>query len=564
MPDARRSLSLYRVRDEIEGSRVTSFEQIIRPDILTSTDTDGFDLSFDLDFAAKLFVHSPQPSVPVWLEFLLGGFNGVRLHQTTSSGAVVAVKISQDADEHYFAFTFGTGRHMLRPNAYERNRGLRVALNTMYDPGNNTDQDPARIRSVDARTVATTTMLTRRQTGRPATFEEFGIDVQHDLLGGMTGRPVDQTVWGRRVTGSDAFRFSTAKGFESLGQICRQYLASELENTYQSSFGWIDNVREVNDPALVASLQSELLDYLKQRRGTGIELAPPDIVEWDEVSQFRYPFDDQPRDDLEIGHYLDILQQDGRLDDLTINKLRLGHRIAALDDQGDDFSSWSVYRCLEGEIELDGTTYLITGGTFFEVAPGYQQQLNADIAAIPEYAGALPPSIRGQTEAEYNEGAALGTTANLLLDKRLVRISSATSPIEFCDILTEDRCLIHVKRKARSSSLSHLYAQGSTSADLFLMSPEYRQRALDVVRAVEQEREGTSESPFVGRFSTFSSNMITPSDYEVVYAVIERWKGQDFVDRLPFFSKVNLRRHADDLRRMGFKVSHKRIDIADE
>ncbi len=114
-----------------------------------------------------------------------------------------------------------------------------------------------------------------------------------------------------------------------------------------------------------------------------------------------------------------------------------------------------------------------------------------------------------------------------------------------------------------SASLSHLFAQGSTSADLLLMSPEYRQEAITVIRAAEQEREAMGVGTFNGRFSTFSTDAITPANYEVVYAIIERWNGLDLVSRLPFFSKVNLRTHAEDLRRMGFRVSQKRIDVVD-
>jgi hypothetical protein len=42
---------------------------------------------------------------------------------------------------------------------------------------------------------------------------------------------------------------------------------------------------------------------------------------------------------------------------------------------------------------------------------------------------------------------------------------------------------------------------------------------------------------------------------------VSQWGDRNLVQALPFFSKVNLRRHADDLRRMGYKVAFKRIDI---
>jgi uncharacterized protein (TIGR04141 family) len=63
----------------------------------------------------------------------------------------------------------------------------------------------------------------------------------------------------------------------------------------------------------------------------------------------------------------------------------------------------------------------------------------------------------------------------------------------------------------------------------------------------------------VGRFSAFDPAGISPGGFEVVYAVVANWKGRTFVEALPFFSKVNLRRHARDLGRMGYRVSRKKV-----
>ncbi|TAM66290.1 MAG: hypothetical protein EPN48_17930 [Microbacteriaceae bacterium] len=40
--------------------------------------------------------------------------------------------------------------------------------------------------------------------------------------------------------------------------------------------------------------------------------------------------------------------------------------------------------------------------------------------------------------------------------------------MEFCDVLSSGGDLVHVKRKSRSSTLSHLFAQGSVSATTLL------------------------------------------------------------------------------------------------
>ena len=54
----------------------------------------------------------------------------------------------------------------------------------------------------------------------------------------------------------------------------------------------------------------------------------------------------------------------------------------------------------------------------------------------------------------------------LLMDKKTFKIGGNYDKIEVCDVLTEDRELICVKKMENSSSMSHLFSQGSVSATL--------------------------------------------------------------------------------------------------
>jgi uncharacterized protein (TIGR04141 family) len=144
-----------------------------------------------------------------------------------------------------------------------------------------------------------------------------------------------------------------------------------------------------------------------------------------------------------------------------------------------------------------------------------------------------------------------------MLDRQVVRVDTSTSPIEICDLLTSAGCFVHVKRKLSSSSLSHLFAQGSVSADVLLMSSQYREKAIAAIEDAAKAK-GVRAAPFLG----FGLDSVTPSRHEIVYGIIESWKGRSLVDALPFFSKVNLRRHTEDLRRMGYRVSYSRINVA--
>ena len=71
------------------------------------------------------------------------------------------------------------------------------------------------------------------------------------------------------------------------------------------------------------------------------------------------------------------------------------------------------------------------------------------------------------------------------------------------------------------------------------------------------------DDTFIGRFSTFDVDGITAGNHEVVYAIVGKWQGRTASEALSFFSKVNLRRHVEDLRRMAYPVSLARVDVED-
>jgi len=417
---------------------------------------------------------------------------------------------------------------------------------------------PQRVRQVDSSTVSDNTLHTRRQANRRTTFETFEIDTESDLLSAITGQPSDPLLWGSRISGADAITTTVSVDFDQLGEFCRQLHRAQRSNDYELHFSWIDNVAAVRDPQLRAQLIEALASAIRTEQAEGLELAPPGLIDWDDVHEFELTSAPERSADLDLSGYIQVLKDVEKLDDFSINRLR-NYRITALDAEGGVAASWSLLRCLDGEVVLDGERYLAVGGEFYKVDPGYLAQLDAFIDGIEPTAEDLPHAHKGETEGPYNERATTASEHRLLMDKVLVTVPSVTGSIEFCDILTDDLKLVHVKRKARSSSLSHLFSQGAVSADLFLLDPAFRSNAFDKVTGAELERG----PDFVGQFATFDPKGITPQDYEVVYAIVEEWQGKTLSQRLPFFSKVNLRRHAADLRRMGYRVTHARIEVVD-
>lgn len=560
MMGKRRALTIYQLR-----SNLGDFDEAINADALAAATQ--YPMTATADFEARLYVHAPEATSPGWLELIQEGFGeDVQVTSSASNRALIIIRLRYYNGLRYFALTFGGGRHMLNPAAVEKGYGLRVALNSIYEGDRSDDQSaPARVKRVDAKTVAQNTLRTLRQTNRHATFEVFGLDVQRDLLNAVVGEPVDTVLWGTRIAGSDAISLSIPTAFDDLGEVCKRVWRLGRSKDYRARFDWIDNIHVVEDTALVSDLEDQLVHTLLTGSVDTLALAPPQVIDWDRIESFEFTVSqNQDFDDLRLTDYLALLLVDDT-DRIDIGRLRR-HRARAIDAGGNVAYEWPLMRCLSGEVRLNGTAYLLEDGAFYEVDDGYMAALDGFIAAIPACDTDLPDSYKTNgkelTEGAYNEQAA-ADPQRLLLDKKTVKVSTHTSPIEICDLLTTDRRFIHVKRKLGSSDLSHLFAQGYVSADLFLMSPDYRATVKDKIGETEQARAvAENNAGFIGRFTgTLNFDAPDPSKIEVVYAVVAAWNGRSLVAALPFFSKVNLRRHVDDLRRMGYRVTFSRVEV---
>jgi uncharacterized protein (TIGR04141 family) len=115
--------------------------------------------------------------------------------------------------------------------------------------------------------------------------------------------------------------------------------------------------------------------------------------------------------------------------------------------------------------------------------------------------------------------------------------------MEICDVLTRHGCLIHIKQRGSSSTLSHLFAQGLNSAERLLQDAEFRREARQLIAGAKPE---FGELIPEGRPS--------PDAHQVVFAVITG-SVRDTPLTLPFFSLVSLRASATRLQGYGFPIA---------
>jgi uncharacterized protein (TIGR04141 family) len=171
------------------------------------------------------------------------------------------------------------------------------------------------------------------------------------------------------------------------------------------------------------------------------------------------------------------------------------------------------------------------------------------VKGVPELDIELPEADPSQDEGAYNEAAAK-QIGGLCLDGKTVGISGPDR-IEICDLLAKDGYFIHVKKRSRSSTLSHLFAQGVTSAELLLDDDEFRQEAAKKVAGIG-----------AGFKSAIPKKRGEREKIKVAYVVLSRGQRPDKPYGLPFFSLVSMKTATERLRRAGIEVFAKEIKEA--
>ena len=414
--------------------------------------------------------------------------------------------------------------------------GLIVTLNCV---------DPNKIKSIDRMTLDSISQQSRIQAVREANIGEFGLDIEQDLLRAVTGTPLDQSL-GTRLTGKDALHATVRASLSEIPELLTRYLSEYGKQDFKTRFPWVEQIREVNDPTLKATLDSLLVDKLRTDQLGFLWLSIPEMMDWEglEGIKYRSAKSAQIYPDVHIRTFLGEVEDRDELDEYALKKRF--HVYAIGSDNETVVRSWTIYRCLYCEVAIGADNYLLSNARWFKLAADFVTRVNEAIGRIPMNTVALP-NYMDKSEAAYCTRVAAPAAGQFaLMDRKLIKCGGMPTTVEFCDLYSVERQIIHVKKYAgASAALSHLFAQGVVSASLFVHESEFR-------------REVNSLVP--DRFRLADPDLKpTPGDYHVVFAIISRSRAQLI---LPFFSRVNLKNAYSRLGDMGYTVSVTKISLA--
>lgn len=483
----------------------------------------------------KLFVKPTKPRSPKWADLFDEFLDRKLLGTVQSSSALLIVPV----EGRLFAISFGQGRFMLNPDAYEERFGLIVTLNSI-------EQDA--LRSIDKRTFIDD-QNSRVQTSHASPPLSFGVDIERDLVRGIVGKPKD-TALGRRLAGADALTATVDVGIRGLARLLRAYLRKFSSKDYQVNFPWIDHVRQLHPKGATATgLDIQLVDILRSAWANGGQsascwLAIPEVVNWEKVDGFK--FTSSKKEGVSSDLHLPGLVAEFSDEEPSIEFLHR-HHVMSVNEDEQPVDRWPVYKCLHCELDKDGKSYVLSAGRWFEVDKDFVSSVDSAFQAIPRFDEAFP-SCNHEREDDYNQYVA--STSNgrwALMDKKLLKVGGIHDKVEFCD-LYGNMDIVHVKYYGSSSVLGHLFNQGLVSGELLRSHSDYVRLANAELPANQLLRDEPWDAAVTRDVS----------GYTVVFAIVSQSDKPDL--HLPFFAKVVLKSVYTRLSELGFeKVKLKKV-----
>jgi len=505
---------------------------------------------------------------PAWQQFVEDVLGVVGLAGGSDSlGAIVFCATSDQSRIQWVTWCFGSGSRAMRKYAAEPRFGLVAALNTLAPDmgtlptagGAVQSTGPApRLRELRYRTTTPYFQQTGHRAARDIPVEGFRVDRSSDLVSAVGGRSADPLL--ARVEGGRSLRFETdIEQVADLVKLSEEIVRRSRVNHYKAAFGWVDNITPVYDEALIEILRQRLLAEFRADPlpPTVDVLLPDDLLDIGDDRSIQYVLFPGERRQTASRMTLTptlVSRYVVRSDDPADSSRVLDAEFRFLDEGHEPVGAPTLLECLCADLMVDGEQYMAYDGDFYKVDHTFAKGIDDQLGRLPE-SDLMLPSYRGETEGRYNERVGREYPEHFaVLDRSLVRLSGETG-IEACDLLGASGALVHVKRKGKSSVLSHLFLQAVNSCAVLRRSAEAREQLKVMIEA-----HAASQALVVSALEELTRLEHGGDGVEVVFAFLGDWRHQTIMS-LPFFSRVSLVQAARRISELGYRVSVKLVGI---
>ncbi len=504
---------------------------------------------------------------PMWARRLDQAFEGMDRFRSASNRFIIFLPVGQ----RVFAVCFGYASGALDWNAVETGFGLSLAARTMSD---------AAIRELKSRRFDVKARTQSVQVPGGGSLRDLDVELEGEFVFRLAGKMADMELdtsgeeldlgidtKGALIAG-DSIAFRAEVDLKSVQAVLDEFLGIVIHSPPSDAFAFVDALKPIkSSDSRMDLLEKKLIEILFGGEGgdpvgssattTGgglslasdamISLAPPDELSVADIGILRILKGKGVAERESISLESVVAACKEFRGDRAVRDLR-AIRIEALSmDDTPLGPTLPLLHWLVAELPVDGRRYVLTMGKWFAIDAEFVAKLDSDLASIPDLTNELripdwDPEPGGRhLETPWNARAFKGVDW-VTLDT--VDLRSGGDEIEACDQMHRDGHLVHIKRYDRSHTMSHLFAQGTTSAEVLIDDDEYKRAFVQAVRERNPEFVDAAQR----------------APESVVYAIAVS-DGRAIPGSLPTFSKVNLRNHCRRLRRAKLRPAVARVNI---
>jgi uncharacterized protein (TIGR04141 family) len=538
---------------------------------LGPSDAELLEVAVEGDVVVALLRRFASP--PGWQEFIKDAFDLVDFGSARLSlGAAVfcAVPAAANSSEvRWVAWTFGSVGRALRRTAQDPRFGLLAVLNLLVEPlakpedtveSQGQRRRGPQLREMRYRTTSPYAQQTGHRASRDIPVEGFRVDQMSDLIAAVGGTGADPALMTSTLLGGRSLRFrALVSSVSQLTDLASIAFERSGASEYKDTFSWIDNIRLVDDPVLVSELRLQLANEIRENPESSLidTILPDDLIEAGEDRSIKYILFPRERRNgarnvtLAMARVSRLLSQ---LGDRAVKDAGLDAELRFLDESGELIGSATVLECISATLRRGDGEFITYDGDFYVVDRSFVSRIDAEISRIPTSNARYPP-YGGETEPDYNEKTASDFPDEfVLLDRAMIKLPDEHG-IEAADLVSSSGALVHVKRKGKSSALSHLFLQVANSCELLRRSESAWYQLSSLIR-----EHAESDRIVASIEAAHEAAQKRESELEVTFAFLGNWRGRT-ITSLPLFSRISMVNEARRVSNLGFRPTVAMISI---
>lgn len=304
-------LSIYLVKEGITEEKI--FEKDSKVKVLEKYSEDK------VLYYIPSYIHEPK-----WLKDFFD-LECDKLNQSNSR-AVLLDRIEIKGETRIFAIAFGYAKNLFAEDVLEEQFGLKIVLNTV---GVND------IRKISKVSVGTNQKQSQEQMPKATNINEFGFDLDRDLIRHVTGKCNDEMFEKANLIGGDIFSIMVERDINNVDEFLKYCYKKYKEDKYKENFEWIDNIKEVKAKSEKEELDKILIEYINNSQFDCVWMSIPEVIDWENVKGFKYTNEDSIYDDIFIEKFVESMRNE--LNDIEQIKRR---KVRMFDIEDEEINKW--------------------------------------------------------------------------------------------------------------------------------------------------------------------------------------------------------------------------------